>query len=96
MAHGYPEDASDRSTAATRRSCHWDKRTTASRATTGDEGDRSRGYGGKTRVSRQGILNVTLNELKSAPDFQYAPNPTYEWDARPAGGGVQMNKNTTP
>jgi hypothetical protein len=42
------------------------------------------------------ILNVTLNELKSAPDFQYAPNPTSESDARPAGGGVQMNKTTTP
>jgi hypothetical protein len=42
------------------------------------------------------ILNVTLNELKSAPDFQYAPNPTSESDARPAGGRVQMNKTTTP
>ena len=42
------------------------------------------------------VLNVTLAELKSAPDFQYAQSLLSESDARPAGGGVQMNKSTTP
>ena len=42
------------------------------------------------------ILNVTRAELKSAPDFQYASSPLSESDARPAAGGVQVNKSTTP
>jgi sporulation protein YlmC with PRC-barrel domain len=41
------------------------------------------------------ILNVTLAELKGAPDFQYAPSPSAEADMSPAGGGGQM-KRTTP
>ena len=41
------------------------------------------------------ILNVTLAELKAAPDFQYAPSPVSESEMQPAGGGEPM-KNTTP
>jgi sporulation protein YlmC with PRC-barrel domain len=50
----------------------------------------SQGYPNKA------ILNVTLAELKAAPDFKYAQSPLSESDARPAGGGVQLNKTTTP
>jgi sporulation protein YlmC with PRC-barrel domain len=39
------------------------------------------------------ILNVTLAELKSAPDFKYAPSPLSESDAQSAGGD-QMKKTT--
>jgi hypothetical protein len=38
------------------------------------------------------ILNVTLAQLKAAPDFKYAPSPLSEADTRPAGGGEQMKK----
>lgn len=40
------------------------------------------------------ILNVTLAELKAAPDFQYAPSPLSESEAQPAGGGEPMKKTT--
>jgi sporulation protein YlmC with PRC-barrel domain len=40
------------------------------------------------------ILAVTLAELKSAPDFQYAPSPSSEADMTPAGGNDQMKKTT--
>jgi PRC-barrel domain protein len=40
------------------------------------------------------ILNVTLAELKAAPDFKYAPSPLSQSNAQP-GGGDQM-KSTTP
>jgi sporulation protein YlmC with PRC-barrel domain len=40
------------------------------------------------------ILNVTLAELKAAPDFKYAPSPLAESDMRPAGGDEQMKKTT--
>jgi sporulation protein YlmC with PRC-barrel domain len=40
------------------------------------------------------ILNVTLAELKAAPDFQYAQSPLAEADTRPAGGGEAMKKTT--
>jgi hypothetical protein len=40
------------------------------------------------------ILNVTLAELKGAPDFQYAPSPGSEADVQPAAGGEQMKKTT--
>ena len=39
------------------------------------------------------ILNVTLAELKSAPDFKYAPSPLDESAAQSAGGD-QMKKTT--
>ena len=39
------------------------------------------------------ILNVTLAELKAAPDFQYVPNPA-EAETQPAGGGDQTKKTT--
>jgi hypothetical protein len=38
------------------------------------------------------VLSVTLAELKSAPDFHYAPSPLAERDTRPAVGG----KGSTP
>jgi hypothetical protein len=37
------------------------------------------------------VLGVSLAELKSAPDFHYAPSPLAERDTRPAAGG---NKST--
>jgi hypothetical protein len=37
------------------------------------------------------VLSVSLAELKSAPDFHYAPSPLAERDPRPAAGG---NKST--
>jgi hypothetical protein len=40
------------------------------------------------------ILNVTLDELKAAPDFQYAQSPTAEAATQPAGGGGTMKKTT--
>jgi hypothetical protein len=40
------------------------------------------------------VLNVTLAELKAAPDFQYAPSPMSEAATQPAGGGDQMKKTT--
>ena len=36
------------------------------------------------------ILNMTLAQLKAAPDFLYAPSPLAEFDTRPAGGGEMM------
>jgi hypothetical protein len=39
------------------------------------------------------ILNVTLAELKAAPDFKYAPSPLDEAATQPAGGD-QMKKTT--
>ncbi len=42
----------------------------------------------------EAILNVTLAELKAAPDFKYAPSPLAESDTRPAGGGEQMKRST--
>jgi sporulation protein YlmC with PRC-barrel domain len=39
------------------------------------------------------ILNVTLAELKAAPDFKYAPSPLSESEAQPVGGD-QMKKTT--
>ena len=40
------------------------------------------------------ILNVTLAQLKAAPDFQYVPSPLEEAATRPAGGGEPMKKTT--
>ena len=40
------------------------------------------------------ILNVTLAQLKAAPDFQYAQSPLAEADMKPAGGGEPMKKTT--
>ena len=40
------------------------------------------------------ILNVTLDQLKAAPDFKYAPSPLSEAATQPAGGGNQMKKTT--
>ena len=40
------------------------------------------------------IVNVTLAQLKAAPDFQYAPSPLAESETRPAGGGELMKKTT--
>ena len=39
------------------------------------------------------ILDVTLAQLKDAPDFQYAPNPVAEFETPAAGGET---KKTTP
>jgi PRC-barrel domain protein len=39
-------------------------------------------------------LNVTLDELKAAPDFKYASSTLAESDTRPAGGDAQMKKTT--
>jgi sporulation protein YlmC with PRC-barrel domain len=38
------------------------------------------------------IVNVTLAQLKAAPDFQYAQSPLAEADRQPAGGSEQMKK----
>ena len=43
----------------------------------------------------QAILNVTLAELKAAPDFRYAASALAESETRPAGGG-EATKKTTP
>ena len=40
------------------------------------------------------MLNVTLAELKAAPDFQYAPSPLAEANTQPASGGEAMKKTT--
>jgi hypothetical protein len=48
---------------------------------------RSRNYRSEPGLSGQAILNVTLAELKPAPDFQYAQSPLAETDTQPAGGG---------
>ena len=40
------------------------------------------------------ILNVTLAELKAAPDFKYASSTLAESDTRPAGGDQPMKKTT--
>ncbi len=40
------------------------------------------------------ILNVTLAQLKAAPDFQYAASALAESETRPAGGGEPMKKTT--
>ena len=40
------------------------------------------------------ILNVTLAELKAAPDFKYAASPASESEMQPAGGDAQMKKTT--
>ena len=40
------------------------------------------------------ILNVTLAQLKAAPDFQYMPSPLVESETRPAGGGEPMKKTS--
>ena len=41
------------------------------------------------------ILNVTLDQLKAAPDFKYASSTLADSDMRPAGADQQM-KRTTP
>ena len=48
----------------------------------------SKGYPDKA------VLNVTLDELKSAPDFKYASSTLAESDMRPASGRAM--KKTTP
>ena len=40
------------------------------------------------------ILGVTLAELKSAPDFHYAPSPLADLDSRSTTGGELMPKTT--
>ncbi|MGP0000836.1 MAG: PRC-barrel domain-containing protein [Acetobacteraceae bacterium] len=40
------------------------------------------------------MLNVTLVELKAAPDFQYAQSPLAEADTQPASGASAMKKTT--
>ena len=40
------------------------------------------------------MLNVTLAQLKAAPDFKYAESTLAESETRPAGGGEPMKKTT--
>ena len=40
------------------------------------------------------ILNVTLDQLKAAPDFKYASSTLADSDTRPAGADQQMKKTT--
>jgi sporulation protein YlmC with PRC-barrel domain len=40
------------------------------------------------------ILNVTLAELKGAPDFQYAPSADAQAGMRPGSGGDETRKTT--
>jgi sporulation protein YlmC with PRC-barrel domain len=40
------------------------------------------------------ILNVTLAQLKGAPDFKYAESTLAASETRPVGGGEQMKKTT--
>jgi hypothetical protein len=40
------------------------------------------------------MLNVTLAQLKAAPDFHYAASALAESETRPAGGGDQTRKTT--
>jgi sporulation protein YlmC with PRC-barrel domain len=42
----------------------------------------------------EAILNVTLAQLKAAPDFRYAASALAESETRPAGGGDAMKKTT--
>ena len=42
----------------------------------------------------EAILNVTLAQLKAAPDFRYAASALAELEKRPAGGGEAMKKTT--
>ena len=43
------------------------------------------------------MLNVTLAQLKSAPDFQYAPSPVADLDAAsPAAAGARGRRRRTP
>ena len=42
----------------------------------------------------EAILNVTLAQLKAAPDFHYADSALAESETRPAGGGESMKKTT--
>ena len=42
----------------------------------------------------EAILNVTLAQLKAAPDFRYAASAFAELETRPAGGGEAMKKTT--
>ena len=42
----------------------------------------------------EAILNVTLAELKAAPDFRYAASALADLETRPAGGGEAMKKTT--
>ncbi len=42
----------------------------------------------------EAILNVTLADLKAAPDFKYASSTLAESGTRPAGGDQQMKKTT--
>ena len=39
-------------------------------------------------------LNVTLAQLKAAPDFKYAASPLAEAQEQPGGGGGAMKKTT--
>ena len=40
------------------------------------------------------ILNVTLDQLKAAPDFKYASSALAESDTRPVAGDGAMKKTT--
>ena len=40
------------------------------------------------------ILNVTLDQLRAAPDFKYASSTLADSDIRPAGADQQMKKTT--
>lgn len=40
------------------------------------------------------ILNVTLDQLKAAPDFSYASSAMTASEARPSGGDAPMKRNT--
>jgi sporulation protein YlmC with PRC-barrel domain len=40
------------------------------------------------------MLNVTLAQLKAAPDFHYAESALAESESKPAGGGEPMKKTT--
>ena len=40
------------------------------------------------------ILNVTLDQLKAAPDFKYASSTLADSDTRPVGADQQMKKTT--
>ena len=88
MAYGSPEGSGDRSADPNDR----DKRTTAA----ADEGtdpaatEASQGYPDKA------ILNVTLDELKAAPDFKYASSTLADSAAMQPAGADQAMKRTTP
>jgi len=42
------------------------------------------------------ILNVTLAQLKGAPDFKYAPSPTAEANMQSSGAATQQTRKATP